>query len=298
MRPWMTIALRCSMFLATTAAAAPGFAQPLGTVITVPASADPLAAGSALLAAMGSIADASAAKPYLLKLEPGVYDLGRGGTLQGKLYVDVEGSGEGITILQNEGDPNIYGGAPVLEPLSHEEFRALTIRDRGTTRHLGPLVNGYGAFSFRFVTVDANGTRRVGLQLRGGGTFEHVTVNTPCVNGAVNLMNGAPTFKDSTIGSAGVRYSQDQWASYDPPMITLRETTVLGGIWIRSPASATVLVRGSTVTAPSGGTAIYVDAPDRPALVFDSIVDGPVSGNVKCAGVVNAGLDALSSTCQ
>lgn len=45
---------------------------------------------------MAGIADASADKPYLLKLEPGTYDLGTT-TLQAKSYVDIEGSGRDVT---------------------------------------------------------------------------------------------------------------------------------------------------------------------------------------------------------
>ena len=48
--------------------------------------------GQALLNALAGIT-ASAADPYLLKLEPGVYDLGAS-PLTMKQYVDVEGSGE------------------------------------------------------------------------------------------------------------------------------------------------------------------------------------------------------------
>ena len=42
--------------------------------------------------------------PYLLRIEPGVYDLITD-TLQMKSYVDIEGSGENVTILTAAGTP-------------------------------------------------------------------------------------------------------------------------------------------------------------------------------------------------
>jgi hypothetical protein len=48
--------------------------------------------GAALLAALAGITDASASKPYTLKLEAGTYDIGAS-TLSAKPFVDIEGSG-------------------------------------------------------------------------------------------------------------------------------------------------------------------------------------------------------------
>ena len=50
------------------------------------------------IAAVNSITDASAAKPYLVKVMPGVYDLGTS-TLQMKAYVTLEGNGAENTII-------------------------------------------------------------------------------------------------------------------------------------------------------------------------------------------------------
>ncbi len=58
-----------------------------------PVEGDPAASGTALLNALSGITGASEANPYLLKVEPGVYDLGTG-TLRMKSFVDIEGSGE------------------------------------------------------------------------------------------------------------------------------------------------------------------------------------------------------------
>ncbi len=50
------------------------------------------------IAAVNSITDASASNPYLVKVMPGVYDLGTA-SLQMKSYVDLEGSGPDNTVI-------------------------------------------------------------------------------------------------------------------------------------------------------------------------------------------------------
>jgi hypothetical protein len=68
----------------------------LRTVIVTPVPGDPVASGAALLQALAGVVDAASDNPYLLKLEPGVYDLGSDSLVM-KPFVDVEGSGEGVT---------------------------------------------------------------------------------------------------------------------------------------------------------------------------------------------------------
>jgi hypothetical protein len=58
------------------------------------------------IAAITSISDASAAKPYLVKIMPGVYDLGTG-SLQMKDHVNVDGSGSEATILTGSSNATV-----------------------------------------------------------------------------------------------------------------------------------------------------------------------------------------------
>ena len=56
--------------------------------------------GTALLDALsGIVADAS--NPHLLKIEPGIYEISS--TLEMKTYVDIEGSGRGVTVIKASG---------------------------------------------------------------------------------------------------------------------------------------------------------------------------------------------------
>jgi hypothetical protein len=80
--------------------------------------------GTALLAALAGIATASATNPWLLKIEPGIYDLGAL-SLALKPYVDVEGSGERATTIRgNNAAGTVIGAGPV-------ELRLLTLENVG-----------------------------------------------------------------------------------------------------------------------------------------------------------------------
>ncbi|MBI4873138.1 MAG: collagen-like protein [Acidobacteria bacterium] len=66
------------------------------TLVVNPVPGSASASGTALLTALAGITGASASNPYVLKIEPGVYDLGAQ-VLSMKPYVDIEGSGRAVT---------------------------------------------------------------------------------------------------------------------------------------------------------------------------------------------------------
>lgn len=75
-----------------------GFVRPARTVLVSP-TGTPAQSGAALLAAVGNIDSASASEPWLVKVEPGSYDLGAQ-TLELPPFVDLEGSGRSITTIR------------------------------------------------------------------------------------------------------------------------------------------------------------------------------------------------------
>jgi hypothetical protein len=112
----------------TGAQGPPGPAGPPGapsvrTVIVGPAGTA-TENGTALRAALASITTASATNPWLLKIEPGTYDLGTS-TLYMKPYVDVEGSGEVVTTIRSA------GGGPAVSGAGPAEMRLLTVQHAG-----------------------------------------------------------------------------------------------------------------------------------------------------------------------
>ena len=93
------------------------------------------------VAAMNSIIDASESKTYLVKIMPGVYDIGSG-TVQMKPWVDIEGSGPGITSIvgtQNTCDenPDVAGDwrprYGVVTGSSNAELRSLSVGNNGAS---------------------------------------------------------------------------------------------------------------------------------------------------------------------
>jgi hypothetical protein len=84
--------------------------------------------GTVLRNALIGIIDASAGNSYLVKIEPGVYDLGDA-SLQMIPYVDLEGSGEGITLIKASGRDIDTTGTVIGS--DHTEIRQLTIESVG-----------------------------------------------------------------------------------------------------------------------------------------------------------------------
>ena len=109
-----------------------------------------------LRSALGMTADASPNKRYVLKVEPGIYDCGAP-TLQMRSFVDIEGSGEGVTVITGQ-NPSFEG---VVRGIDDAELRFLSVENTGG----GTFVTGVraeGNFRMRNVTVNAeNGTSQV-----------------------------------------------------------------------------------------------------------------------------------------
>src|SRR5437868_3037943 len=69
------------------------------TVLISPVPGSPTTSGDRLLSRYAAIVDAGSTNRYLVKIEPGIYDL-KNRTLSLKPFIDVEGSGEGVTIVR------------------------------------------------------------------------------------------------------------------------------------------------------------------------------------------------------
>jgi hypothetical protein len=82
--------------------------------------------GTTLLNALAGITTSSATNPWLIKVEPGVYDLGTDFLLM-KPYVDIEGSGEGVTTITSSALRATVGGS------DDAEIRWLTVQNTSAT---------------------------------------------------------------------------------------------------------------------------------------------------------------------
>jgi hypothetical protein len=156
-------------------------AQPT-TVYVSPVSGNPAASGAALLDALAGITDNSAAKPYVLKLDPGIYDLGATSLVM-KPYVDVEGSGQGSTTVRGPGNDDFpaYATAIVVGGVA-AELRNLTVSSVGQASQaasLGIYMGLPGVGSIRDVTVVSGGaTANWGIRNQGASpTIQNVTID-------------------------------------------------------------------------------------------------------------------------
>lgn len=125
--------------------------------------------GSALLAALTGITTASDTNPWLLKIEPGIYDVGTG-TLAMKQYVDIEGSGEGATRITGLGRPTNAAGT--VHTAGNSELRDLTVESRGGDAYAKALFVDGGAPRISRVTAFAFGgtLESQGFFAQGGAT--------------------------------------------------------------------------------------------------------------------------------
>lgn len=86
------------------------YSKAVQTIYVHPVPGDHTASGTALLNALAGITNASATKRYVIKLEPGIFDLGSTRLIM-KPYVDIEGSGQEASVIQGGGAADSTDGA-------------------------------------------------------------------------------------------------------------------------------------------------------------------------------------------
>ena len=148
---------------------------------------NPDASGQALLLALDDITGASSDDRYLLRLEPGRYDLGQA-ALAMKPYVDIQGAGRDLTILRADGEA---GAAPT-------DGAVIGAQD-ATLADLTVLNEGAGALATAFFADDVD-TQLVNVRLHAQG-------GTSAVYAAYVIGPDAPSFQDvwfSGVGSGSV----------------------------------------------------------------------------------------------
>jgi hypothetical protein len=124
------------------------------TIHVLPVAGDPTASGTRLLSALAGITGANSRNTFVLKLDPGVYDVGSS-VLHMKSFVDVEGSGQLGTTIRGSGN-NAGPQIAVIKGAQAAELRDLRVVSRGTGfgNAVAVLVDG-GDTSVRDVTLVA-----------------------------------------------------------------------------------------------------------------------------------------------
>jgi hypothetical protein len=229
------------------------------TVLVSPAST-PSASGTALLKAIDGITDASSENPYLLKIEPGVYDIGTY-VFSMKPYVDVEGSGQTVTTIRGNNDHNgvVYGA-------DDAELRALTVKNTGGdypcaiyNKSVSPRITGVRAISgpgayhtYGIINESASPViKQVEVVAYSSGTGHTRAVT--------NSGGASPTMMDMSIQASGPARNtaiHNAGANTKPFMKNVDATATGGTRTIGSASyySAAPAMTGCTFTA-SGGSA-------------------------------------------
>ncbi|MEM7114985.1 MAG: hypothetical protein AAF614_21285 [Chloroflexota bacterium] len=214
--------------------------QPVGNIVVVAKSGGDF---TTLSAALASITTASASNPYLIRIAPGVYQE----KVNVKDFVDIEGSGQGITILRGLGGviaPSMSGFSATLRANGpvNAEVRKLTVESDGTGK-------AYASAIWTSGTTEALRLRHVTITTSGGGT------NFSIYNG-----NGsALTLNNLTIAASGGNNSYGIYNTDASPTMSYISVTAADAsdnFGIVNTTSSAPTMNHITVTA-SGGTNSY-----------------------------------------
>jgi hypothetical protein len=291
--------------------------------------------GTALLNAMAGITTASSTNPYLLKIEPGIYDIGTS-SLQMKQYVDVEGSGENTTVITGHIDSNTSG---VLQGASHAEIRFLTVQNTGGGTYAIAIYNTSASPKITNVTASASGGGVVHTGVHNEGvynesssspTMTNVTISASGATTNYGVLNysSSPTMTNGTISASGGGGSANYGVFNNISNSTMTNGTVTAsggtssinnGVWNHSSSptmtNVTISASGTTtygVASDGSGTiminnsviigltmTIYNDINTTTRVGNSKLAGGPVStsGTTTCAGVYDENYTFYASTC-
>ena len=129
------------------------------TTVLVSPVGTPTENGNALRDAVKSIpTPRDASSPYLIKIEPGVYDVGIT-SLNMLEYVDLEGSGEKVTKITGSVCGSFTNPVGTINSTNNLEMRFLTVENRGKGDVCSAIGNiGVDMTTLRHVTATAVGT--------------------------------------------------------------------------------------------------------------------------------------------
>lgn len=202
----------------------------LATTIVIGATGTPLQNGAALAAAIAGITDNSAARRYLIKLEPGVYDQGTFGYFT-KPYVDLEGSGRATTLVRGSGNQ------AVINVVANSEVRELSIFHTGGVGTAGALWFASGPSAARRIVGAATGALTQTRPLGVAALADDIVIEDAA-------------FTATAIAGTGLG-GQIQT---DAKVVIRRSQLVASGpgnVWALSSSSTKVIVEDSTFEASS-----------------------------------------------
>jgi|GEM_PF-3278090 len=248
------------------------------TIVVSPVVGDTIASGTALVNALNGISGNSATNPYLLKIEPGVYDIGASG-LTMKTNVDIEGSGENATfIVASRGNSSLSSAAAAIIGAINAELRNLTVSNTapGSLQGVGLFATSNAVVRLRDVTLNSTGaaTTSYGIFANGSSsiTLIRTTITATGIAGAstavgvhfstgvnASILNSSITAKGTGgtgTNTAVALATSSTKATIDSSTITATGTATQNNGVTVAPGTATIL--NSTVQVETAGTRIAV----------------------------------------
>ncbi|HEX2909374.1 MAG TPA: hypothetical protein VH186_01105 [Chloroflexia bacterium] len=206
------------------------------TIIVSP-NGTPTENGTALLTAMTTISNSnpSVDNPWLLKLEPGNYDLGAG-SLTLLPYVDLEGSGDNNTVISST-----IASPGTLQAASHSETRFVQIINSGSTTGTGVYVPA-GSTDVRFTHVTVISNSAIGNHYgiltadnsssSGPVTVQESTISASGGSNSFSIYTGSKTtttVQNSTVTTSGAANVSDAIVNYGTVTVLNSAVTTSGG---------------------------------------------------------------------
>lgn len=201
-------------------------------------------------AAIDSITDASAANPYLVKIMPGVYDIGPGGMVSLKDFVDIEGSGKEVTKItktSSGGNPTV--GHDLLAPPYSSEIRDVTVEkiSSGAAGGIDTFAIGIGGGTPKYTNINivaSGGSMAIGVYATNAApVFREVSI-TATGNPAMGtqyaqgvLLSGAgPSglpyiFDNLSVSASGATSNSGIASAGDNCVVLLKNSTIYGSTW-------------------------------------------------------------------
>jgi hypothetical protein len=250
----------------------------------------------------------SSTNTCLLKIMPGVYNLGTT-TMSMQPYIDIEGSGENVTILQ--GNVNNWSG--LVSGANNAELRFLTLNNIASGTSVG-VSNGTASPRLTNVTISASaGTSwNIGVNNTSASPIlTNVTISTTASGsgwsiGIENRSGSAPVMTNVKIdatGSSSWNIGVDSVSS-SPIMRNVTITAMTSGGWgIGVDTSLYNVTDTSTIKIHSSvikGTDSISNGAGVTTYIANTQLDGSVSnsGTLTCVGAFKGNYAVTTSNCN
>ncbi len=218
------------MIPAPTTSSARGTGGTYTRTIVVHPDPDATKAGSALIRALTGITGNAASNPYLVKIEPGVYDLGTA-SLAMKPYVDIEGSGELVTTVTSA----VTTGHGTINATDNSELRFLTVKNTGGGQQSVALF------------AESTSPRFTHVRAIGSGSSEnygiHVSNGSPVLNNVAAIASTGTTVVAMANFNGVTTVTNSSFNASDGSGLVVGMLTTFGG---------SVRATSSTMTASGG----------------------------------------------